>query len=383
MKISLILGAALALLVAPAALAQVAVTGLTVLPKFSSGSNSDFVSDINSSGQITGYGTTSGGKQHAFLFSNSQYTDLGTIGSNSAGSQGISINDSGQIAGQYYPGQNSITRPFVYSGGTMTDIGLLGGPQGAAYGAASGINNSGVAVGGSTLNAGNVHAVVWSNGVMTDIGTLGGTNSAALAISNTGYVVGYSWLHGDNGRHAFIYSNGTMTDLGALASSADSRALAVNDAGQAVGYSVVGNQNHATLWSNGTVTDLGAFSSFGSQAVGINDSGFIIGTTTNGLPFLSFNGTAYDLNTLAYSFLTGATGTTEGFYQIENVAAINDSNEIVGDGLYYDGNGNFVGRSFVLTVSVAAVPEPATWAVVLGVVGLALAAWRRRVRHAA
>ena len=379
MKLSRILGAALPLLSAIPAVAQLEVTSMTALPVLSSATTAISVADINSSGQIAGYGPANGNQTHAFLYSNSSYTDLGTIGSNPAGSRAASINDSGVVVGEYYPTQgSSFTRPFVYSGGTMTDIGLLGGPAGSSYGFANSVNNSGTVVGGSTVNGGNFHAFVWRNGVMSDIGTLGGNTSSASAVSNSGYIVGYSSLTAGSAiSHAFIYSNGRMTDLGSLGIT--SFATAVNDSGQAVGYSVVGSQNHATLWSNGTMTDLGAFSSSGSQAIGINNNGIIIGSTTNSDPFIYFNGTAYNLKTLAFSFLTGATGTAEGFYDIGSVAAINDSNQIVGSGIYYDGAGNFVGRNFVMTVSTAtAVPEPAAYAVVLGLAGLGLAAYRRR-----
>ena len=372
LHLACLFGAALSLLSAISAVAQIEVTSLTALPGFSA---SDTVADINSSGQITGYGQTSSNQTHAYLYSNSSYTDLGTIGSNPAGSRAASINDSGVVVGEYYPTQgSSFTRPFVYSGGTMTDIGLLGGPVGSSYGFANSVNNSGTVVGGSTVNGGSFHAFVWRNGVMTDIGTLGGTISSASAISDTGYVVGYSRISTSNAiSHAFIYSNGTMTDLGSLGIT--SFATAVNDSGQVVGYSVVGSQNHATLWSNGTMTDLGA----GTQAVGINDNGLIIGTTTGGDPFIYSNGTTYDLKTLAFSFLTGATGTAEGFYDIEGVAAINGSNEIIGSGLYRDAAGGYAFRNFVLTVSTAtAVPEPAAYAVALGLAGLGMAAYRRR-----
>src|SRR3954471_10776733 len=59
------------------------------------GSNS-FAFGLNNSGQVTGGSATSTGAQHAFLYSNGQMTDLGTLG---GATVGYGINDAGQVAG--------------------------------------------------------------------------------------------------------------------------------------------------------------------------------------------------------------------------------------------------------------------------------------------
>src|SRR3954447_4934647 len=61
-----------------------------------------FGSGINNVGQVTGsvstnIGGPSPGTSRAFLFSNGQMTDLGTLGGSS--SSGIGINDAGQVVG--------------------------------------------------------------------------------------------------------------------------------------------------------------------------------------------------------------------------------------------------------------------------------------------
>ena len=91
------------------------------------------------------------------------------------------------------------------SDGTMTDLGNLGG----AWASASGINDRGQVVGGSTTTAGSGHAFLWEKGVMTDLGTLGEGNSYASyasGINARGQVVGDSLsLTGSGTFHAFLW----------------------------------------------------------------------------------------------------------------------------------------------------------------------------------
>ena len=94
----------------------------------------------------------------------------------------------------------------------MTDLGTLGGSSSDA----TGINDSGQVVGDSWLstaaNSGR-DAFLYSGGSMTDLGTLGG-DSYATGINDSGQVVGHLVYPTDQGFHAFLYSSGSMTDLG-------------------------------------------------------------------------------------------------------------------------------------------------------------------------
>jgi len=79
---------------------------------------------INDAGQITGDVYTSSGSYTAFLYSSGTMTSLGSLGGSSIG---YSINKYGQVAGVSYLSGNSNTNGFIDSGGTMTGIAPLSG----------------------------------------------------------------------------------------------------------------------------------------------------------------------------------------------------------------------------------------------------------------
>src|SRR5579872_3266017 len=72
-------------------------------------------------------------------------TDLGTLQSGTF-SGAKAINVSGQITGYAYDSNNAISDVFLYSGGSLTDLGTLGGTS--AIG--NGINANGQVAGYST-----------------------------------------------------------------------------------------------------------------------------------------------------------------------------------------------------------------------------------------
>src|SRR5579864_2466778 len=213
-------------------------------------------------------------------------TDLGTLGGSFAFA--IGINDSGEVVGYSAfanppPGYGYSSHAFLYSNGMMKDLGTLGSPcDDLSDSFAKAINASGQVVGGSNL-PGDIrnytsHAFLYSNGTMTDLGTLGGTSSYANGINDSGQVVGVSSLPGDSAYHAFLYNNGAMKDLGTLGASTSS-AYGINDSGQVVGASgLPGNSgSHTFLYSNGTMTDLGTLGGCCSEGYGINASGEVVG----------------------------------------------------------------------------------------------------------
>ena len=142
------------------------------------------------------------------------------------------INNSGQIVGYGHSGN------FLYSGGTAITFGSL---SSVPYG----INNSGQVVGSGYNN----HAFLYSGGTMSDLGTLGGDNvSYGYGINNSGQVVANSRYSGAGGAsHAFLYIWGTLMDLNSLITTNPGFTLqyaqAINDNLQIVGF----GDGHASL----------------------------------------------------------------------------------------------------------------------------------------
>ena len=125
----------------------------------------------------------------AFAQASYRITDLGTLGGTLSVAQGI--NNNGHVVGDSYTNDNDILsdRAFLYSGGVMTNLGILGGTA-----RANGINDRGQVVGWlNTTNNDHNCAVFWSADTgMIDLGTLGGSNSIAYGINNNGQIVGYA-----------------------------------------------------------------------------------------------------------------------------------------------------------------------------------------------
>jgi probable HAF family extracellular repeat protein len=169
--------------------------------------------DINDAGQVTGTSSTSAGPSHAFLYSNGQMIDLGTLGGSFSG--GGSINSVGQVVGSSFTSAGP-SHAFLYSNGQMTDLGTLGPSYTDSSGAD--INNAGQITGSSSTSSGVSRAFLYSNGQMMDLGTLGisifANESYGGAINDAGQVVGQSG--GGSFFHAFLYSNGQMVDLNNL-----------------------------------------------------------------------------------------------------------------------------------------------------------------------
>jgi probable HAF family extracellular repeat protein len=155
---------------------------------------------------------------------------------------------------------------------------------------------------------------------IVDLGALaGGCCSFAEAINNRGEVVGTSDV-GDTISHAFVWREGVMSDLGTLGGTS-SVGQDVNDRGEVVGYSTLAGSFdlHAFLWRDGEMSDLGTLGGRDSYAVGINNRGDVVGFSTTAADemhaFRWRNGTMTDLGggTTALAYGVNDRGSVVGF----------------------------------------------------------------------
>jgi len=246
------------------------------------GGENSHANAINAAGVIVGSSAAVGDIELPVKWENGQVTDLGTFGGATGVAYGINVN--GVIVGtaDHPTGQFIRFTGFTWQNGVMTDLGVL---PGGDWSVAQGINKNGDIVGQGSSSIGAIRALRWHNGRIADLGNLeGGSATAfavALAINDAGQIVGYSDTK--RGQHAFLFQNGAMTDLGlspGIPRGSVSAAVAINNAGQIVGsMTAPGQLAHAVLWSGGVATDLGVLPK-GNVSVGgaINLAGVIAGT---------------------------------------------------------------------------------------------------------
>ena len=158
----------------------------------------------------------------------------------------------------------------------ITDLGAL--PNSSSD--ATAVNRQGEAA-GMSWGSGGTSAVAFRDGTVVALGNLGFADSRAFAINSAGDIVGSSG-NGSAPRcceHAFLYRGGTMLDLGTLGGD-HSYAYGINDRLEIVGQAQLANGTyHAFLFKDGRMIDLGAFDR-GSKASAINSLGQIIGSLT-------------------------------------------------------------------------------------------------------
>ena len=99
--------------------------------------------------------------------------------------------------------------------------------------------------------------------------------------------------------------------------------LAINNKGQVIGAAPTGSTYQAWMWQNGNITYLGSMGNAGSCPVALNNAGQVIGYTINAN------------NTMGPWFIwqNGVMSTISGLPDAGELAAINDSGQIAGDGM--------------------------------------------------
>ncbi len=347
---------------------------ITQLPPLSSTGGSTAYG-MNASGQVVGNSyNSSTGLYEAVVWNNGVVVSLGVQGMARA------INDSGTVVGETGSDAALTTGvgngvAFMYSGGVYTALGTLGGTASGAWG----INNSGTIVGMSNIAAdpANVlvaHAFMYSGGTMNDLGTNSpGGYSRAHGINAAGESVGRGSVGTFYNSDKFMaYWDSTNALTLVTGPSTYSTAYDINNNGIIVGNgrSLTSGLDQRAMWwdENGVIHTLDPFAGGNrSQFWALNDAGVMVGYARDGLlaadnrATISYDGlTLIDLNTLVVD-LTGWDTLTEAY-------DINGSGQIVGIGKLSNGQQG----AFMLT----AVPIPA--AVWLFASGLGLLGWMRR-----
>ena len=195
----------------------------------------------------TGKASTESADSHAFRFGGLGKVDLGTLPSGGPSTEGLGVNDSGEVTGDALS-SDFLPHAFFYDG-TMHDLGTFGG----ALSGGRSINANGIVVGYAEIaDHNNSHAFLY-DGTMHDLGTLGGPDSAANSINSTGQVTGYSRTSEFASASAFVYDplHGGLRDLNTLIDPSLGWHLTsgtgINDRGQITGVMIVGNETHAFL----------------------------------------------------------------------------------------------------------------------------------------
>jgi probable HAF family extracellular repeat protein len=250
-----------------------------------------YAASINDRGQVVGNADRGDGLLRGFLYSGGTMAALPGTGMVMA----AGINNAGTVAGEMTASPTTDPRhAFTYANGSYTDLGIF--PYGdSSYAAA--INGHGDVVGAATtyvFGAPNwpVNPFLYHGGTLTDLGNLGGIWTGALSINDNGQVVGYAGLEARGGNlypeTAFLYEHGAMRDLGGLVPNPNldfnSVARDINNLGQIVGRAGVDfGVEHGFLYDGGKMTDLNDLIDPASgwvirEAAAINDASQIAAT---------------------------------------------------------------------------------------------------------
>jgi uncharacterized membrane protein len=195
------------------------------------------------------------------------------------------LNAAGDMAFNWYPtGDSRGAQGFVWSAGALTHLAL---PEGHVLMGVTGINASRVVVGdledvGTGPGDWRDVPVVWENGRPTVLPLLPGfTMGGASAINDAGTIAGYVMDNGWDSWAAVLWRNGEPTVIRADAAASD-----INASGVVAGSFWIGNTSRAFRWDNGPVTPLEPLPGMTvSEGLAINDAGDVVGFSYDRVTF--------------------------------------------------------------------------------------------------
>jgi probable HAF family extracellular repeat protein len=324
---------------------------------------------LNDQGQVVGGAIFSDGTRRAFLWqSGTGIINLGVLAGDTT-SEAVSINNAGQVVGVSYPAAGQPLRGFLWQANTgMIDVGAGAG----LFTQATGINQQGVVIGYASsvpdFSSGNFVFTYTARSGIQPITVPGMSVTDVEAINNSGQMV----VGTLNSKNLLLITPGTApVEIQGSGNLVGAGAMAMNDSGTVVGYIEPSNGDsaHGFVWNQNTgFVDLGY-----GVATGINNLGQVVGVEdlSDGsfIGYLYEDGTVYNLATLLDASAAGWTNI--------DPRAINNNGQIAGFGTF-DGQT----EAFLLTPNGASgatsvtVPEPAT----LSILTLAVIPLLRRRR---
>lgn len=247
-------------------------------------------------------------------------------------------NDAGTVVGSCATTVFGSSRlPTVWQNGAVAQLPL---PDGETVGDANDVNASGIAVGsagGGSLQ----RAVIYSGGIgtrITQTTSNGGFFTTAFGINDAGRVVGTGIDPSNAARNVgMVYDigSGAAFEVGALPGANGALAFDVGNAGHVVGSSML-NQGSGMpfIWTQGagmTAIPLPAGTSQGS-ARGVNSSGWAVGTASSNfaIPFLYDGANTYRLQDV----IPANSGWDLSMNTSSSALGISDSGVIVGTGIF-------------------------------------------------
>lgn len=287
---------------------------------------------VNSAGQACGYVRDAAGTVfRAFRYDGTALTTVPVPGG-FTDDYALAINEAGHVAGVLRASDGAF-QAFEWNGAASS---VLPNPSGDAVSEARGIGDNDRVAGVSYDSAGNVHAVAWAGGAATSLHSAFGatTQSEANGVSRLGPIAGDA--DDSNERFgALRYDGSGASPLTGITGYDDGTfARAANARGDAVGESTSYTGSRAVFWPAGSPIPQSIVAPAGWAYVSpssVNNLGGVVGTLGDNAystlhAFLYDGVSLHDLNDL----LDPASGNG---WTLSSALGINDSGVIVGWGL--------------------------------------------------
>ncbi len=326
----------------------------------------------------------------------------------STNSVGTDINNLGKVVGNtviFEPFKSSELNSFITdaSGEVMKKLQIDTKGDSVGFAIATSINDSGQLTGSylSKEHKGIISFIADEDGGnLRNIGTLAGSSATRpIEINNSGQIVGNSKNGREDfyiGERAFITNEDGygIRDLGTLDNSIYKSSIAadINESGQVVGSSYTDYYRHSHAFITGEdgegMIHMGVLKGYAySHAVAINDAGQAVGMSTNG----------WGMNSESFIYTNGALTSLMSIPEVVNagwsdifVTDINNNGQIIGWG-YLEGDPFKQEHSFLLSFTadtvftpsdfyIPPVPEPSTYLIMLAGLGLLGFVGRRKIQ---